>query len=204
MSIEIGLTDGPTNTQYAPLAVLSALYRRRGTLEPLKDVEIPMKKRDFSPHSKLIQVFLSMLAGCETISEANMRLKAELGMAAVWGWDRFVDQSNLSRTLDALTLMNIDQLRGSTTAIWRAHSRAECHDWRGFLWLDFDLSGLPCSPRAEKSQKGFFSDKKTSVDASWPASVLSDTGKPSGQTSLPAIGTPPIVCSQQCWQPKMH
>jgi len=35
------------------------------------------------------------------------------------------------------------------------------HDWHGFLWLDFDLSGLPCGQQADGSQKGFFSGKKT-------------------------------------------
>ena len=168
MTIEIGLTDGPYNTQYAPLAALSAYYQQNQVLKPLAQVQIPLKKREFSPASKLIQVFLSILAGCETLSEVNQRLKPERGLAAVWGWDHFTDQSNLSRTLDALTLMNIDQLRQSVTSIWRGHSRAIAHDWRGFLWLDFDLLGLPCSPRAGASQKGFFSDKKTSADASWP------------------------------------
>jgi hypothetical protein len=37
------------------------------------------------------------------------------------------------------------------------------HDGRGYLWLDFDLSGLPCRPQAEASQKGYFADKKTST-----------------------------------------
>jgi len=204
MTVEIGLTDGPTHTQYAPLVALSAHYQQHSRLEPLAQVQIAMKTRDFSPVSKLVQVFLSILAGCETISETNLRLKPELGLAQVWGWNRFADQSNLSRTLDALTLMNIDQLRHSTTAIWRAHSRTMAHDWRAFLWLDFDLSGLPCSSRAEASQKGFFSDKKTSVDANWPGSVPSHTEKRYGRMCFQATGTPAIVCSRPCWRQKMH
>jgi len=190
MIIEIGFTDELTNTQYAPLAMLSACYQQQHILKPLAQVQIPMRTRDFNPTSKLIQVCLSILAGCETLSEVNTRLKTEIRLAAVWGWDRFADQSNLSRTLDALTLMNIDQLRHSTTTIWQSHSWAKQHDWRGFLWLDFDLSGLPCSPSAEASQKGYFSDKKTSLDASWPELVPSNTAKPSGLRSIPATDTP--------------
>lgn len=167
MRIEIGFTDELTNTQYAPLAVLSACYQQQSTLKPLAQVQIPIRSRDFSPTSKLIQVCLSLMAGCETLSEVNAKLKMESRLAAIWGWNHFADQSNLSRTLEALTLMNIDQLRHSSTTIWQNHSRANQHDWRGFLWLDFDLSGLPCSPRAEASQKGYFSDKKTSPDANW-------------------------------------
>ncbi|RLF37835.1 MAG: hypothetical protein DRN21_05925 [Thermoplasmata archaeon] len=161
MTIEIELTDGLTNTRYAPLAVLLAHYRRDHRLAPLDQVRIPIKERVFSPADKLIQVFLSVLAGCETLSEVNSKLKPEVGLAAVWGWGRFVDQSTLSRTLDALTLTNIEQLRRSVTTIWLPHSQVRRHDWRGFLWLDFDLSGLPCSPRAEGSQKGYFGGKKT-------------------------------------------
>lgn len=166
MTIEIGLTEELTNTQYAPLAALSAHYQQNHALQPLEQVQIPMKMRDFGSASKLIQVLLSILAGCETLYEVNSKLKAEISLAATWGWDRFADQSSLSRTLDALTLMNLDQLRQGTTAIWQAGSQVRSRDWRGFLWLDFDLSGLPCSLKAEESQKGYFSGKKTPVDAS--------------------------------------
>jgi len=37
------------------------------------------------------------------------------------------------------------------------------HDWRGYLWLDYDLSPLPCSAQAEASQKGYCG-KKTLLD----------------------------------------
>jgi hypothetical protein len=164
MTIEIGETKELTNTRYAPLAVLAALYQQNHTLQPLEQVKIPMKIRRFDAASKLMQILLSILAGCETLYEAHSKLSAEVPLAEAWGWEGFADQSNLSRTLDALTLTNLDQLRQSTTHIWQAHTRIKDHDWRGFLWLDFDLSGLPCSPRAEESQKGYFSDKKTPLD----------------------------------------
>jgi hypothetical protein len=166
MNIEFDLTDGPFNTQFAPLAALLAHYQHNQVLAPLEKVALPMKIRDFSPVSKLKQVLISILAGCETLTAFNSELDGEADLAATWGWERFADQSTLSRTLDALTLMNIEQLRTATTAIWHSMSQTRQHDWRGFLLLDFDLSGLPCSPRAEASQKGYFSGKKTSSDAS--------------------------------------
>ena len=162
MPIEFGLTDELTNTKYAPLIALSALYQHERRLRPLDDVKIAMKTCDFTPQDKLCQVLISILAGCETISEVNTKLKPEIGLAQISQWDRFVDQSCLSETLDALTLTNIDELRCAVTAIWRSQSRIAYHDWRGHLYLDFDLSGLPCGKQAEKSQKGYFSGKKTS------------------------------------------
>lgn len=166
MNIEIGFTNELTNTQYAPLAVLCAHYQQNHVLEPLKQVQIPVKTRDFSPADKLIQVLVSILASCGPLYEVNTRLRCEPGLAAIWGWSHFADQSSLSRTLDALTLKQIEQLRQSTAQIWQACSRVKSHDWRGYLWLDFDLSGLTCSPRAQESQKGYFSGKKTPPDAS--------------------------------------
>jgi hypothetical protein len=117
MTIEFGLTDELVNTQYAPLAALSVHYRQNLVLKPLENVQIPLKTRDFSPSDKLIQVLMSILAGCETLFEVNIRLKPKVGLAQVWQWDRFTDQSNLSRTLDALTLKQIDQVRDATTFI---------------------------------------------------------------------------------------
>lgn len=182
MGIEISLTDELTNTRYAPLAVLSALYQQHQALKALDGVEIPMKVREFRAPDKLRQVLLSILAGCATLSEVNPKLRAETRLAAVWQWQRFADQSTLSRTLDELTQMNIEQLRQSTAAIFAPYSQAQSHDWRGFLWLDFDLTGLPCSPKAEESQKGYFADKKTPVDGSWHELAPSNTVKPSGQS----------------------
>ncbi len=163
MAIKIGFTDEICNTQYAPLAVLSEHYQQRKMLEPLKNISNWQKKREFQPQDKLIQVFLSILSGCRTLSEVNPKLRSEMNLASVWGWERFADQSTLSRTLDALSLKQIDELRSAVTQIWRNTGRTIKHDWRGYLWLDYDLSPLPCSAQAEASQKGYCG-KKTLLD----------------------------------------
>ena len=173
MTIEFGLrnetSDNVLNTQYAPLVALAAHYQQHNTLQALESVDVSMKTVTYSPASKLQQIALSILAGCATVSEVNTHLKPDMALARAWDLDQFADQSMLMRTLDKLTQMNIDQLRTAVTSIWRDHSQTLQHDWRGCLWLDFDLSGLPCSARAEASAKGYFSGKKTSPDASWLA-----------------------------------
>ncbi len=154
MTLEFGQTNELVNTQYAPLAALLAHYQQNQVFQPLQQVKTGMKSCDFTPQDKLQQVLVSILAGCETLSEVNHKLKPELHLAQVCGWPRFADQSGLSRTLDTLTLMNIEQLRQAGTQIWQVHSQTKHHDWRGYLWLDFDLSGLPGGKQAEASQKG--------------------------------------------------
>ena len=89
MNLEFSLTDKDSNTQYAPLAALSALYRRNQTLAALEKVDLKMKTRDFSPVCKLKQVLVSILAGCKTLTAFNSQLDGEvrsgrsLGLAAV-------------------------------------------------------------------------------------------------------------------------
>lgn len=159
MQIEFGLTDERFNSQYAPLGLLLALYNQEEVLKPLENIKTKEKVIKFSTKDKLLQIFVSILAGCDTISEVNTKLKGD-PVAHAGGWTEFADQSTLSLTLDSLTLMNIEQLRTATSQMWRNYGETFTHDWRGFLWLDYDLSGLPCSSQAEKSEKGYFSQKK--------------------------------------------
>lgn len=160
MGIEISMTTEEFNTQYAPLAAILATYKAENLLHPLEAIPIPMKSRDFTPADKLIQVTISILSGCETLSEANLRLGREQHIATIGGWPRFSDQSNLSRMLDRLTQKQIEQIRDANREIWWSQSRIRIRDWRKYLWLDFDLSGLTCSAQAEESKKGYFSEKK--------------------------------------------
>lgn len=166
MTLTFGLTEEVVNTQYAPIAALSAYYQRHKLFKALETVEIDMKTVDYAPSNKLIQVFLSILTGCEYLSLVNTRLRPERRLAQLWGKEGFAHQSTLAETLEALTLANLGQLEPVTRQISRPCSRSHHHDWRGFLWLDFDLSGLPCGKQAEGSHRGFFSDKKTGQAAS--------------------------------------
>lgn len=161
MRIQIDNQATVYNTKYAPLAVLLAHYKQNQILAGLEKVSVAMKTREFTPASKLQQVLFSILAGCQYIVEVNSKLKSEQALAQVWGLKRFAEQSTLSSTLDALTQMNSDQIQAAVMAQHRRSSGITGHDWRGFLWLDFDLSGLPCGKQGERASKGYFSDKKT-------------------------------------------
>lgn len=161
MTIEFGLTSELVNTQFAPVVALAAYYEEQKVLGGL-DLVIPVaEKREFSLSNQLTQVLLSILTGCESLSEVNSRLRPERIFAQLYRIECFAHQSTLSRTLDGLTQMNLSQLEAAVGQIGYPRSRTRGHDWRGFLELDFDLSGLACGKGAEKSQKGYFSGKKT-------------------------------------------
>jgi len=198
MPLEFGLTNELTNTQLAPLAAIGYTYRQHSTLKRLQTVQIRLKEVHYTPQDKLAEVLVSILAGCAHLSEINTVLRPETYLAQSWGQSQFAEQSDVSRTLDALTQMNLVELRAATTAIWREHSLVWQHDWRGWLWFDLDLSGLLCSANAEGSEKGYFSGKKTPPDANWPGSQRPTTTKRSGPRCSQAAVTVVRAFNRRC------
>lgn len=165
MNTEFGLTSGSFNTKYAPLAAFAQHFQAQGTLRPMQSVLDETGNPEFSIADKLIQVLISIMANCEYICEVNSRLRSEKELARAWGFKRFLEQSSLALALNRLNRMNLSQLEQAVQAIWRENSRALGHDWRGFLWLDLDLSGLLCGKEAQGSEKGYFSGKKMLLGA---------------------------------------
>ncbi len=164
---EITLSGENTNTKYAPLAALLAYYGENDILRMFSEVDDEQRKGEFTLGDKLFQVFVSILAGCETLWEINVRLREEILLAQAGGWSRFADQSTYSKTLDGLSRKQIEQIRQVESKIWHKTSHALQHDWRGYLWVDFDLSGLRAGIKAEGSKKGYFSGKKTLQGVNW-------------------------------------
>jgi hypothetical protein len=164
MNTEFGLTTGSFNTKYAPLAAFAQHFQAQDTLQPLEMVREGAVRSGFRLSDKLIQVLISILAGCEYICEVNSRLRSETELAQAWGFERFLEQSSLALALNQLNRTNLTQLEQAVQATWCRNSRALAHDWRGLLWFDLDLSGLVCGKGAEWSEKGYFSGKKMPLD----------------------------------------
>jgi len=160
MTLKFRSTKKLVNTQFGPVAALLNYYEQQKVLDPLQIVVPTTKKSEFSLSSQLTQVLLSILTGCEYLSLVNTRLRPERKLAQVYRTSGFANQSTLSRTLDRLSLANLAELEQAVQIICKPCSRTRQHDWRGFLQLDFDLSGLPCGKQAQGSQKGYFSGKK--------------------------------------------
>jgi len=163
MALEFGLSASSRNTYFAPVAALLAYYEAEKVLEPLELIRFSEK----IDTDKLVQVFISILTGCETISVVNTRLRPEVELAQVKRISIFAEQSVLARSLNELTQMNLVEIERAVRQISYRCSRTKHHDWRGFLELDFDLSALPCGKQAEGSQKGYSSGKKTSTYGNW-------------------------------------
>jgi hypothetical protein len=169
MKICVRLVPMPMETAYAPLGALGYCLMRTQFLDPLwQSLTLPMKTVDHRPQDKLVDVLVSLLSGCRAIAQVNSRLRPDAALAHAWGRQQFADQATITRTLDAFTATQIDQLRAGSEALLRRDSLSLRHnltaDW---LWLDIDLTPLPISKHAEGSSKGLFGEKTATV-ANWP------------------------------------
>src|SRR6266545_551650 len=111
----------PNETNFAPLGVLGYCLTRTNFLWPfLTAVHLPLKAVDHTPASKLLDVLVSILAGCRAISQVNTRLRPDTALARAWGRTQFADQSTLARTLDRFRDEQVQQLRASSLALSQA------------------------------------------------------------------------------------
>jgi len=184
----IHLMAMPEDTHFAPLGVLGYCLTRTDFLQPvMAPVQLRLKAVQYTPADKLLDVLVSILAGCRAITQVNTRLRPDLALARAWGRAQFADQSTLARTLDRFSDAQITQLRQGSEALFRRESRTFQHcfadDW---LWLDIDLTPLPASKHAEGSTKGKISVKKTATAASWRGCMLRSIMKRSSHSCTPA------------------
>ena len=195
----IRLVAMPDDTGFAPLGVLGYCLMRTSFLAPvLRAVSVPIKTVKHLPAAKLLDVLVSILAGCRAISQVNTRLRPDLALAHAWGRPQFAAQATLARTLDSFSDTDVCLLRQGCEALFRRESQIFRHcfadDW---LWLDIDLTPLPASKHAEASTKGKISVKKTSMVGNWPVCMRRSITKRCSHGCTPAIrrATPPMFRS---------
>ena len=193
MATIIRLTKMPQDTNFAPLGVMGYCLTRTNFLAPVfTDLTLPLKEVDYPSVIKLLDVLVSVLAGCRAISQVNTRIRPDLALARAWGHERFAEQSTLARTLDAFSPQHVAQLRQGSEALFRRESRALRHDFaQDWLWLDIDLTPLPASKHAEGSTKGKIGGEKTDMDANWREFTPHSTRKPCSPAYTLANNTAP-------------
>src|SRR5256885_8476095 len=78
----IHLIAMPEETTFVPLGVLGYCLTRTDFLQPVvAGVQVPLKTVQHTPANKLLDVLVSILAGCRAISQVNTRLRPDLALA---------------------------------------------------------------------------------------------------------------------------
>ena len=93
----IRLVDMPHETSFASLGVLGYCLTRTQFLAPIwAGLKLRLKEVDYTPHEKLIELLVCVLAGCRAIAQVNTRLRPDLALARAWGQERFAEQSTVT------------------------------------------------------------------------------------------------------------
>lgn len=148
-------------TQFAPLAALGGYMREQDLLSPLYSrLGSWPPSHTKRPVDALVDLWVSMLAGCRSVSQINQRIRPDRTLAKSWGRKgTFAEQSTIARVLDSCQAEQVSQLREGATALYRWLGKAPHHSWQKPLMVDLDLTELPASARAEGSTRGYIKAK---------------------------------------------
>jgi hypothetical protein len=198
----------PSSGRFTPAASLAALgitLQQIKLFEPIQRlVHVAQKTVKYRPVDKLYDSFIAMLAGAHGVVEINTRLRSDPALQAAFGRTACAEQSVVQQTLDACTHENVTQMQQAMDEIFREHSRAYGHDYRGtYQLLDIDMSGMPCGPKAAMATKGYFAKQRNRrgrqlgrVVASLYDEVVTDRLF-DGKTQLTKALVPLLVAAEQ-------
>lgn len=158
----ISLTSLAGMSQFAPLVALGFFVREYDLLSPLTSrLAFSQATHTEYPKEALLEVWVSMLAGCRSIWQINTKIRPDLVLAQAWGRAQFAEQSTVARVLDVCQAEQVAQLGQGVESLYRWIGQAPQHQWAaGELLIDIDLTGLPAGRKAEGSRPGYFSGKK--------------------------------------------
>jgi hypothetical protein len=149
-------------SSHAALAALGRKVTRLKVFEPISQtVKIAQKTVKYRPSEKLLDAFISLLAGAQGLVEINKRLKADVGLQRAFGRMGCAEQSVVQDTLDACTAENVSQIHQAVEKIFRRHSQTYRHDYQlDWQVLDVDMTGRPCGKKAQFASKGYFAKQR--------------------------------------------
>jgi len=159
-------------TQFAPLVALGFWVREYDLLSPIiSRLVFTQTTHTEYPVEALLEVWVSMLAGCRSIWQINTKIRPDPVLAQAWGRAQFADQSTVARVLDVCQPEQVAQLRQGVAKVYHWIGQAPHHQGaENELLIDIDLTGLPAGRQAEGSTKGYFSEKKGPEDGSYVGS----------------------------------
>jgi len=149
-------------SSHASLAALGRKVKQNKVFEPIaQKVKIAQKTVKYSPAEKLLDAFITLLAGGQGMVEVNKRLKADVGLQRAFGRTGCAEQSVVQETLDACTGENVAQMHQAIESIFRQHSQTYRHDYQlDWQVLDADMTGRPCGKKAKFASKGYFAKQR--------------------------------------------
>jgi hypothetical protein len=178
----------PTEDRNAPTATLTShamlvpwgfFAQRIGLVENLEAVPIAQRRREYTPQTKLLELLVSILAGCaylQDISRAPHPLDQDLAVAQAWGQEGWADYSGVSRTLKACTEETITDVKEALEIVSRPFIEREVMlalRSREVLVYDGDLTGRPVSSTSTTYPGAAFGWMSDAVQLGYQAALVS-------------------------------
>jgi hypothetical protein len=148
-------------TLFAPLVALGFYVREQDLLAPIfARLTFEQATHTRHPEAALLDLWVSILAGCYSVSQINTKIRPDRLLAQAWGRPCFAEQSTVARVLDVCQAEQVDQLRAGAAVVYRWLGQAPHQAWADApLMIDIDLTALPAGRHADGSTKGYFAEK---------------------------------------------
>jgi flagellar biosynthesis chaperone FliJ len=144
-------SETTTDTQHALLVIWGLYAQALGLIPAILKVAIEQKTVDYSPHTKILEFFLAILAGLEHLQELNTAaepLVKDPAVAQAWLQPGWAHHSGVSRTLTHLTQSEAEQIVQVVEQLEKPFLDREsllALASQGELILDGDLTPRPVS-----------------------------------------------------------
>lgn len=120
-------------------------------------VHIKQKVRQHTPLNKLLDCFISILAGGVGLVEINTRVRPDRALPQAFGRTACAEQSTISDTVNACSPDNVIEMQAALTLILRQQGACYQHDYqKRWQLLDVDMTGMPAGRLGEGVCKGYF------------------------------------------------
>jgi hypothetical protein len=166
-------------TQHALLVIWGEYAHSIGAVKAITTVPIRQKEREHSAQRKVLELLVATLAGLpylQDISRSAHPLDQDLAVAEAWGQTQWADYSGVSRTLQALSATEVEQVRQGLQQISQPFIDTEvalalAHEGR--LIYDGDLTGLPVSKSSTTFPEVAFGHMDDAIRLGYQAAVVS-------------------------------
>ena len=107
----IALVSLEHTTFFAPLVGLGFYVREQDLLAPIfSRLVFDQPTHTVHPDAAILDLWVSILAACRSISDINVRIRPDHLLAQAWGRPCFCEQSTVARVLDACQPAQVGQL----------------------------------------------------------------------------------------------
>lgn len=172
-------TNQAIQTQHAMLVVWGLYAQQLGLVDKIEQVKLSQKVREHTPQKKVLEFFVSMLAGCEhlkDISRSAHPLDQDIAVAEAWGQEKWADYSGVSRTLASLSQNETDALIQAFNEIEQTYLEQEIESAlssQGHLVYDADLTGRPVSSTSSSYPDAAFGYMGDTVQLGYQSALVS-------------------------------